>query len=143
MVYTNRMSDSRIVTIRTSDNINPGVLRTPFVYLHPQYGYPVDSIMRQTPTIPLVNIGTYPNTFPNTVQSYNWIQGGAPGSLPWIAIGQLKNGLYFSYSAYCNTGFFDKSDGHMNLWVSIRYSDLIHHTLDNVTYERYLKETKE
>ena len=31
--------------------------------------------------------------------------------------------------------------GHMNLWISCRFSDIIEYSMDSVTYEKYMAET--
>jgi hypothetical protein len=31
--------------------------------------------------------------------------------------------------------------GHMNLWLSCRFSDIIEYSMDSVTYEKYVAET--
>jgi hypothetical protein len=137
------MSDSRIVTIRKSETLDPSVLQDAFLFIQAQFGYSVESILRPVNNRLEVHLGVYPDTFPNTIKEYYWIQGGSPGSSPWVALGRLTNGLYFFYIAQCyktKKTFLD--GGHMNLWVSVQFSDLIHYAMDRVFYEKYIEQTK-
>jgi len=130
---------SRTVEIRKSANLNSDLLRIPFAYIHEQFGYSVDSILRPIHNQPKLHLGTFPDTFPNTIIEYNWIHTGV-GS--WMALGLMKDGLYFFYTADCkNTprSFLDK--GHMNLWISFNYGDLINFAMNKNTYDLYLEET--
>lgn len=140
------MSETRITDIRVSSNINPAGLRLPFVFIQGQFGYSVESILRPLRPMSAIHLGVYPDTFPNTIKEYYWIQegspSGVPGSKPWMALGRLTNDLYFFYNAQCNNTqktFLD--NGHMNLWVSMRFSDIINYAMDKVTYQTYFDET--
>jgi len=134
----------RNILIRYSENINPDKLFTPFMYVHNQYGYDVKSIYRKIVTQSLLDLGNFPDTFPHTISEYYWIQEGAPMKNSWIALGSLKNGIYFYYTAFTdNAGGNFALNGHMNLWVSTRYSDLIQFAMDSETYKKYMNETKE
>ena len=136
------MSDSRIVTMRKSETINLMGLRLPLLFIQAQFGYSVDSILRPIHGMPKIHMGTYPDTFPNTITEYYWIQEGAPGLSLWMALGKLSNDLYFFYTAQCSDTqktFLD--NGHMNLWVSTKYGDLIHYAMDKLTYQKYIKDT--
>lgn len=138
------MSETRITDIRVSSNINPGVLSLPFMFIQGQFGYSVDSILRPLRAMSAVHLGVYPDTFPNTIKEYYWIQEGTAGdgSNPWMALGRLSNDLYFFYTAQCkNTQKTFLDDGHMNLWVSMRFSDIINYAMDKVTYQTYFDET--
>jgi len=138
------MSDPRITEIRRSSTLNPGNLKLPFVFIQEQFDYSVESILRPIQTMQPVHLGTYPNTFPNTIQEYYWINTGSPGADLWMTVGVLSNGLYFFYTAQCpdtQKTFLD--GGHMNLWVSVRYSDIINYAMDDVTYKTYIEETQE
>ena len=75
--------------------LNPKELRLPFAYIQGQFGYPVESIIRQIQCEPVVRLDSYPNTFPNTIQEYYWISTSQEVS--WIALGKMTNGLYFLY----------------------------------------------
>jgi len=136
------MSETRITDIRVSSNINPGALSLPFVFIQGQFGYSVESILRPLRAMSALHLGVYPDTFPNTIKEYYWIQSGSPGSKPWMALGRLTNDLFFFYTAQCpdtQKTFLD--DGHMNLWVSMRFSDIINYAMDKVTYQTYLDES--
>jgi hypothetical protein len=137
------MSDSRIVTMRKSETLNPTVLRMPFSFIEKQFGYSVDSILRKIHCVSQINLGTYPNTFPTTIQEYYWLQGGVPGSKPWLALGRLTNGYYFFYTAECadTPKRFLDGGGHMNLWVAFRYSDIIQYAMSSYMYQAYIAET--
>ena len=136
------MSDSRVVTIRKSANLNLGSLRTPFLFLQEQFGYSIPSILRPLRSMPNVHLGTYPNTFPNTITDYYWVHEGQPGGSQWMALGKLTNGLYFLYTAVCgNTQKTFLDGGKMNLWVSLDYGDLIQFAMDSVTYTAYFNDT--
>jgi len=138
------MSETRITDIRVSSNINPGVLSLPFMFIHGQFGYSVESILRPLRPMSAVHLGVYPDTFPNTIKEYYWIQSGSPGdgSKPWMALGRLTNDLYFFYTAQCaNTQKTFLDNGHMNLWVSMRFSDIINYAMDKATYQTYFDET--
>jgi hypothetical protein len=117
-------------------------LYEPFMFLHEQFGYSVKSIYRQILTESPVDLGVYPDTFPNNIAEYYWIEEGRAAVKSWKAIGLLKSGLYFYYTAYCNgaDGNF-KNGGHMNLWMVTRYSDIIQYAMDNDTYAVYIRET--
>lgn len=138
------MSDSRIIQIRKSDTANASDLQYPFLFIQKQFGYPVENILRSVQTMSHVHLGDYPDTFPNTIQEFFWTQKGSPGSSMWIALGQLTSGMYFLYTAQTsNTPKTFLDTGHMNLWVSIQFSDLIHYAMDRVIYMKYLEETTE
>ena len=136
------MSDSRIVTIRKSETLDPGVLQDALLFVQAQFGYSVESILRTLNNRVEVHLGVYPDTFPNTIKEYYWIQGGAPGLTPWMALGRLTNDLYFFYTAQCsNTKKTFLDGGHMNLWVSVQFSDLIHYAMGGQIYNKYIEET--
>jgi hypothetical protein len=138
-------ADLRISQIRKSEILkNPGVLRLPFLFIQEQFGYSVESILRPLNLNSGINLGKYPDTFPNTIEEYFWIQDGTPGSTPWVALGKLTNGLYFFYTAQCsNTPNTFLDNGHMNLWVSIKYRHIIDYAMDDILYNRYIEETTE
>jgi hypothetical protein len=123
-------------------NINITDIQLPLLFLRPQFGYTVESILRKIDSSPEIYIDT--NTFPLEIEEYFWIHPGIPGESPWIALGRLTNGVYFLYTAYMtlplNT-FLD--NGHMNLWISIRFSDLIQFAMDSIIYSLYTSETVE
>ena len=135
------MSDSRIVTIRKSANINPELLTLPFVFINKQFGYSVDSILR--PLHSDIHIGNPNYTFPNTIQEYFLTVEGVPGKEPWIALGVLTGGIYFLYTAFMthSLGTF-VNNGHMNLWVSTRFSDIVHYAMDKMIYNTYMINTE-
>ena len=135
---------SRSIDIRRSMNINSDILRIPFAYIQEQFGYSVKSIQRQIHSEPVLDLGTFPNTFPQTVSEYYWIHREADAN-SWTVLGRMNNGLYFFYTAQCkNTprAFLDRG-GSMNLWVSWRYSDLINFVMNQSTYDLYISETVE
>ena len=136
------MSDSRILTIRKSDSIDNNAIMFPLVFLGDKYGYSLKSILRQIHSSPEVHMGTYPDTFPHTIEEYYWIEAGEPGVTPWIALGKLKDDIYFLYTAFMtipsNTFI---NNGHMDLWVSYRYSDIIQVAMDAAFYNHYISNT--
>ena len=134
----------RDILVRYSENIEikKEVLATPFMYIHGQFGYDVKSIYRSLLSESQHDLGVFPNTFPNTIYEYYWVQEGKPASEPWIAIGRLENGLYFYYRAFTNDADARfATEGHMDLYLSIRYGDLIEFAMDSDTYIRYMAET--
>lgn len=135
------MSNSRSLTLRKSATVNPQHIMLPFLFVNEQFGYSVNSILRKIHSAPAVNLGTE-TTFPNTIQEYFWIQEGKANK-PWIATGLLNNGIYFLFTAYMfqPTGTF-LNNGHMNLWVSTYYSDLIQFAMDSSIYSQYLANTE-
>jgi hypothetical protein len=136
--------DERIVEMRNSVLTDKTILDFPFLFIQGQFGYSADSIQRHINSQTLINLGVYPNTFPNTITEYYWIQGCkdiCPGQ-QWHALGKLENGVYFLYTAYCGASkTFLNNGGHMNLWVSRHYSDLIHYAMNLETYKKYIDET--
>ena len=125
---------------------NPRNMDTPFMYIHEQFSYPIQSIYRQLITQSPVDLGTFPDTFPNTISEYYWIQEGEPTVRPWAALGKLNSGLYFYYVASCESkdgNFFSlkKKTGIMHLWMTHSYSDLINWAMDISTYEAYISST--
>ena len=204
-----------------SESMDLNAIEVPYMYIHEQFGYSVQSIYRRFMTESDADLGTYPDTFPNNIQEHFWIQPGEPTVKPWISLGQLTNGLYFYFTAfstnkdgrfYVNTVteevpvakavLVQKADpaklitpsnlmipnmglpgtapfnigslpefpiasmpiptyvesapistmtvvksippvitGHMNLWLSCRFSDIIEYSMDSVTYEKYVAET--
>jgi hypothetical protein len=135
------MSVERIMGLRTSIYpINPRDLRLPFAYINKQFGYPVESILKKIHCEPVVHLGSYPNTFPNTIREYYWIS--SLGGQSWIALGKMKNDLYFLYKAHSNTiNNFAKSNGAMYLWISTRYTSIIQFAMDMSTYQQYINST--
>ena len=137
------MSDSRIVTIRKSENIDTKAIIFPLVFVKSQFGFSVESILRDIYSSPDVYLGKEPSTFPNTIQEYFWIHEGKSGEDPWIALGELKGNIYFLYTAYMilpsNTFV---NNGHMNLWVSSRFSDIIQFAMDSSIYTLYINSSK-
>ena len=136
------MSDSRILSIRKSDNIDDTDIMFPLVFFGEKNGYSLQDIFRPIHSGPEINLGTYPNTFPYTIEEYYWIKTGVPGVSPWIALGRLQGDLYFLYTAYMviPSNTFIKN-GHMDLWVSSRYSDIIQFAMDSAFYTDYISNT--
>lgn len=135
-----------MIRIASIDLLNPRKMDTPFMFIHKQFDYPVESIYRQLMTQSAIDLGTFPNTFPNTISEYYWIQEGQPTLSPWIALGKLNSGTYFYYVASCTDkdGYFFKNKkvcGIMHLWLSNSYSDLINWAMSGPDYELYLAST--
>ena len=204
-----------------SESMDLNAIEVPYMYIHEQFGYSVESIYRRFMTESDADLGTYPDTFPNNIQEHFWIQPGEPTVKPWISLGKLTNGLYFYFTAFStnkdgrfyvntvteevpvakavlvqkadpaklitpsnlmipnmglpgmgpfNTGSLPEFPsapmpiptyvesapistmtvvksippvitGHMNLWLSCRFSDIIEYSMDSVTYEKYVAET--
>jgi len=134
---------TRTVEIRRATNLNSEILKIPYTYIQEQFGYSVASIQRQIHNEPTLNLGTFPDTFPQTVLEYYWIHTEAGSSNSWMALGKMTNGLYFFYTARCKNSplsFLEKGAA-MNLWVSWRYSELIHFAMNQSTYDLYVSET--
>ena len=107
-----------------------------------KYGYSLKHILRPIHSAPDVHIGTYPDTFPHTIEEYYWIKEGSPGLSPWIALGRLKGDLYFLYTAFMiNSSNTFINNGHMDLWISSRYSDIIQFGMDPAFYNDYISST--
>ena len=145
------MVDSRAIDLRISLNINPNQLSMPFMYIQAKYGFSVESILRKLHVQSILHLGEYPDTFPNTIAHYYWIKYVSnTDSMNWIAIGKLNSGLYFLYTAHCKNmprAFAQPlvdgvpQGGQMNLWASMRFSDIIHFAMSQDQYEQYLNET--
>ena len=126
---------------------NPRNMDIPFMFIHEQFGYSVESIYRQLLTQSAIDLGIFPDTFPNTISEYYWIQEGQLSVKPWIALGKLNSGTYFYYMASSNSDenayFFKnkKACGIMHLWLSNSYSDLINWSMSGPDYESYLSST--
>jgi len=138
--------DRRDVEMRNSFNIDKTILDFPFLFIQDQFGYSADSIQRHIQSETMINLGTYPNTFPNTITDLYWVKvnisEASSTAQQWYALGSLQGGLYFLYTAYCGPSkTFLNNGGHMNLWVSRRYSDIIHDAMSLDTYKIYLNET--
>jgi hypothetical protein len=136
------MSDSRILTIRKSDSAEDADIIQPLMFFGEKFGYSLQSILRPIYSAPQVDLGTYPDTFPYTIQEYYWIKAGDPGLTPWLALGKLKGDIYFLYMAFMtkssNTFI---NNGHMDLWVSYRYSDIVNYAMDQALYNEYISNT--
>ena len=118
----------------------------PFMFIHEQFGYSVESIYRTLLTQSPVDLGTFPDCFPNTISEYYWIQEGKACVKPWIALGKLTTGIYFYYiaSSADEDGYFFKNKkkcGMMHLWLSQNYSDLINWSMSATDYASYIQET--
>jgi len=134
---------TRTVEIRKATNLKSDVLQIPYAYIQDQFGYSVASIQRQIHSEPALNLGTFPDTFPHNILEYYWIHHETGSSNSWLVLGKLTNGLYFFYTATCKNSplaFLDNGAA-MNLWVSWRYSELIHFAMNQSTYNLYVAET--
>jgi len=136
------MSDSRSVTLRKSDTILKEQIMFPLLFINPALGYSVESITRKIHSAPDIHLGNL-HTFPQTILEFFWIKEGEAGKEPWVALGILEGDIYFLYTAYMSMpkDTFVKN-GHMNLWVSTRYSDIISFAMDSSIYSLYLNNTK-
>ena len=134
---------TRTVEIRKATNLNSDVLQIPYTYIQEQFGYSVASIQRQIHNEPALDLGKFPDTFPHIVLEYYWIHSESSSSNSWLVLGRMNNGLYFFYTAQCKSSplaFLDNGAA-MNLWVSWRYSELIHFAMNQSTYDLYIAET--
>jgi hypothetical protein len=118
--------------------MNPDIPLLPFLFLNPQFGYSVNSILRDVHTTPKVFLK--PDSFPYNIQEYYWIQEGVTGKSSWYALGLLEDNIYFLYRAYTHTPF--EKDGHMDLWLSYKFNDIIHYVMDDIVYDMYIKDTQ-
>ena len=147
MTSNGRQTMIRMASIVLNETaLDPRKMDMPFMFIHEQFGYPVESIYRPLLTQPVVDLGTFPDTFPNTISEYYWIQEGQPTVSPWIALGKLNSGTYFYYIANSTDkdGYFyinKKVCGIMHLWLSNSYSDLINWAMSGPDYELYLAST--
>jgi len=96
------MSDSRDTNVRKAAVIDSSSLTTPFAYIQKQFGYSVDSILVQIHNQPVLDMGTYPNTFPQIITEYYWVYSDTTHVDRWIAMGKLNTGHHFLYSAEAN-----------------------------------------
>lgn len=136
------MSDSRILSIRKSDNVNSDNIMFPLMFFGEKFGYSLQSILHPIHSSPEIFLGVYPDTFPHTIIEYFWIKEGDPGNKPWIALGKLKGDIYFLYTAFMNMPLNTFiNNGHMNLWISYRYSDIIQFAMDKSFYNDYISNT--
>ena len=135
-------SNSRSVELRKSQNIDVDQIGFPLLFARPQFGYSVDSILEHIHTSTDIYLGPDTFTFPDTIQEFFWISEGEPAKRPWLAVGRLQNNIYFLYKAHMimpsNTFV---NNGQMSLWVSTRYSDIIHFAMDSSIYKLYKEET--
>lgn len=141
-------SEPRTTTIRKSADLDTISLKLPFIFIQAQFGYSVESILRPIHGSSRINLGTFPETFPNTIEEFYWIHAPNSGDVVsknlWMALGKLQNDLYFFYMAESvNTQKTFLDWGQMNLWVSHSYADLIQYAMDMPTYNRYMLETTE
>jgi hypothetical protein len=136
------MASSRITTLRKAEKIIKSDISFPFFFIGDNHGYSVSSILRKINNSNDLHIGIYPNIFPYTITEYFWIKAGESGKEPWIALGKLKGDIYFLYiaSTILPTKTFI-NNGHMNLWISLNYSDLIQYVMDASIYNQYISST--
>lgn len=129
----------RSVELRKSSSLTISDLRLPFSYIQKQFGYPVESIVKQIHCEPVTHLGIYPDTFPNTIKEHYWISSS---NGQWMTLGILQNGLYFYYTASSlPSGTFKNGGGNMNLWLATQYSSIIHYAMDQIAYSLYYSET--
>lgn len=124
---------SRDTSIRKSQ-ADPALISLPFLYINPQFGYSVDTILRDILESPDCIIKE--NVFPYDIKEYYWIQEGIPGKQSWYALGYLGENMYFFYRAFTYNTF--DNEGQMDLWVSYNYGDLIQYAMDTETYNTYI-----
>ena len=124
-----RKSDSLVLT---------SLLQVPFAYIQKQFGYSVESILRPIHCESKVNLGIYPNTFPNTIKEFYWIYTDTTST--WIALGVLDSGLYFLYTAH-TAAMFQNKNGMMSLWVASKFANLVQFAMSDDVYTRYVAET--
>lgn len=130
--------------IRVAPSIDTSCLNVPFMYLHSQFGYSVESIFRKLHNQSYLDLGTFPDTFPNTISEFYWIRYSENH---WFALGKLTTDMYFYFTATANAEetFFNtktkQKTGTMHLWVSHNYADLINWSMDSDSYSAYLAET--
>ena len=84
----------------SSNSIDTNAMQKPYMYIQEQFDYSVESIYRRFITQSDADLGSYPDTFPNNIKEYFWIQVGEARLKSWISMGQLTNGLYFYYTAF-------------------------------------------
>ncbi len=135
--------------LRKNESIDSSCLLIPFCFIHEQFGYSVESIYRKLHSQSFMHLGTYPQTFPNTITEYFWIQEGSLESTkPWKAFGKMDvhgQSVFFFFTAALKkitADHFLDGKGHMNLWVSVRHEDILEFVMDKETYSTYVSETK-
>ena len=84
-------------------NPDTSKISLPLLYVNPQFGFSVNSILRHIHGSP--DVFLKPNIFPYEIKEYYWIQEGDFGSNPWLALGLLEEELYFYYKAQAYTSF--------------------------------------
>ena len=77
----------------SSNSIDTNAMQKPYMYIQEQFDYSVESIYRRFITQSDADLGSYPDTFPNNIKEYFWIQVGEARLKSWISLGQLTNGL--------------------------------------------------
>jgi hypothetical protein len=135
-------SNSRTVELRKSHNIDYEKIGFPLLFARPQFGYSINSILEHIHTNNDIYLGPDTFTFPDTIQEFYWISEGEPGQKPWVALGRVQIHVYFLYKAHMimpSSTFVN--NGQMSLWVSTRYSDIIHFAMDSSIYKLYKEET--
>jgi len=78
--------------------------------------------------------------FPENIHEYFWIKDGEIDGLSWLCMGQLTNGAYFFFSAYCDVPGFDYG-GDMTLYVSNSFKNIIEYGMEDDEYQLYIQET--
>jgi hypothetical protein len=134
--------DTRQTMIRVAHSIDTNSLNLPFMYLHSQFGYSVESIFRQLHNQSYLDLGIFPETFPNTITEFYWIRNSENC---WFALGKLSTDIYFYFTANAEEEFFNsktkQKTGAMHLWLSHNYADLINWSMDSENYNIYITET--
>lgn len=113
---------------------NTTLLDEPYTYLNESPEYEVASIIRRPP---VDNDTLSAGDFPANVAEYYWIRGGEHDEQPWCALGRLKTGVYFYFTAWCDYTGFDCRGG-MNLWLSKTRESVISHGMNDSERAEYL-----
>lgn len=101
------------------------------------YGYDLKNIQREI-LVESEEEQASAGTFPKNIKEYFWVRCGENDGDDWIACGLLENGAYFLFEGGCDYTGFD-CQGHMCLWVSKKWENIIDHAMSEKTYSLYLK----
>ncbi len=125
---------TRVVELRQQTvDLDPEVMEYPYSYIrNGDYDVTPDDI----PGEPQEDVGD----FPNNIEYYYWIHGGANDEEPWKTLCRLTNGVYVFYKGECDYTGFD-CQGSMELYASKTPATLINMAMTIRDYEDYFRDT--
>lgn len=112
----------------------------PYGYIHPKSSrYSLEYIRKP---ILVEEEEADADKFPWSIREHFWFVEGNNLGEDWISCGLLDNGNYFFYKGDCSyTGF--SVYGHMSLWVSESWKNIVDYVMTESEYELYMQETTE